>query len=201
MICSIVGALYEEIVYVIEYYVKNHAFDYSVRRGVFWGPISTIYGFGGLLLAFLLIRKKYGFIRTFLTSAISLGVIEYVLSYLQEFVTSTRSWDYSNKLLNINGRTTIPYMLFWGILGIVFVKFVYPLINKVLKLLQRHFYRTLTITLFVLVFWDIVITWSALGRRELRQKGIEPYTVVGRFYDEYFDDDYIKKKFPNMEEK
>lgn len=201
LICSIIGALYEEIIYVVEYYIENHAFDYSVRRGVFWGPISPVYGFGGVFLAWLLVRKKKGLFVTFIEASLAGGVVEYVLSFLQELATGTRSWDYSTKFLNINGRTTVPYMLFWGVLGILFVKLVYPIINKFLKLIQRKFYKALTITLFVIVFWDIAITWSALGRKEFRQRGLEPYTIVGKFYDEYFDDEYIKKKFPNMEEK
>ena len=84
LIVSIIGALYEEIVYVVEYFFKNHAFDYSVRRGVFWGPISPVYGFGGVMLAFLLVRKKKNLIRTFVEASLAGGIVEYVLSFLQE---------------------------------------------------------------------------------------------------------------------
>lgn len=201
LICSIIGALYEEIVYVVEYYAKNHAFDYSVRRGVFWGPLSPVYGFGGVFLAFLLVRKKHKWFVTFLLAFLAGGVVEYVLSFLQEAVTGTRSWDYSAKFLNIQGRTTVPYMLFWGILGVVFVKFLYPLINRLLRKISKKIYNGLSIGLIVLVFWDLLITWSALGRKEFRQRGMGPFTPLGRVYDVYFDDEYIKSKFPNMEEK
>ena len=30
------------------------------------------------------------------------------------------------KLLNINGRTTIIFMMFWGLLGVIFVYIIYP---------------------------------------------------------------------------
>lgn len=29
-------------------------------------------------------------------------------------VLGSRSWNYANEPLNIGGRTTVPFMLFWG---------------------------------------------------------------------------------------
>lgn len=39
-------------------------------------------------------------------------------------------WDYFNIPLNINGRTTLPFMVFWGLGGMVLMKLVYPFVSK-----------------------------------------------------------------------
>lgn len=198
LICSVAGSFYEELMHIIFYFIHHHKFNFSRRRGVFFGPLSPVYGFGGLLLTFLLIRKKKSYPKTFLISFLAGGITEYILSFLQELATGTRSWDYSDKFLNIQGRTTIPYMIFWGILGVLFVKFVYPFITKLLHKIPENVYKGLTIVLLILTLSDITISWTAMARKELRQKGIEPYTFIGELYDKYFTDEYIKKKFPNM---
>jgi uncharacterized membrane protein len=168
------------------------------RRGVFWGPLSPIYGFGTLLLSIVLVNKKDKTYMTFIKSALLGGFLEYIISFLQETFLGTTSWNYSNKLLNINGRTTIPYMIIWGLLGVLYLKVIYPLLSKLIESIKPNVLNTVTKVCVVLVAIDIVISWTALGRQTLRTNGIEPLTPIGKVYDVYFNDDYISRKFPNM---
>ncbi|MGN1342858.1 MAG: hypothetical protein ACI4VL_06700, partial [Bacilli bacterium] len=126
------------------------------------------------------------------------GGVEYIISFLQEFFLGTKSWNYSNYFLNINGRTTVPYMLFWGLLGILFVKFIYPFFSSKIDALTVSFGDKFTIVLIVLLSLDMIISWTALIRQTLRHYDVPSFSVVGKFYDKHFDDDYILKKFPNM---
>lgn len=198
LIGSILGAYWEEILHIVRYYRRYGIFDYSPRRGVFWGPFSPVYGAGAVLLCLVLVGKKDKVEITFLKSAVLGGVLEYVISYLQELVIGTTSWNYSNKILSINGRTTIPYMLFWGLLGVIFLKFVYPLIDKFISSIPKRLYDYSTKFLVILLALDMLISWTALGRQAMRVRGIGPYTAIGEAYDVYFDDEYIEQKFPNM---
>ncbi len=198
IVTSIFGAYYEEILHITKYYIINHVIDFSPRRGVFFGPLSPVYGVGAALLTIILVGKDDKWQVTFLKSAFLGGITEYIISFLQEVFLGTTSWNYSGKFLNIGGRTTIPYMIFWGFLGIVFLKIIYPIFRKVIDEIPRKHFKCITNVLYVLVAVDVLISWTALARQTLRHHDIEPITFVGEVYDKYFDDDYIKEKFPNM---
>lgn len=198
IIGSVFGAYYEEILHIVRYFRRYGVFDYSPRRGVFWGPLSPVYGLGALMMSMVLVRKNDKASATFLKSALLGGLVEYIISFLQEFFLGTTSWNYDNKILSIGGRTTIPYMMFWGLLGILFIKFIYPLLSKIIDEIPREIYKKLTVIFVIFVSIDIFVSWTALGRQTLRHMGFEPITQVGELYDKYFDDEYIKEKFPNM---
>ena len=84
-----------------------------------YGPISPVYGAGAVLFTVLLLSKPKSNFKTFLEGALIGGIFEYGISFLQETFLHTISWDYSDAFLNINGRTTIPYMIVWGLLVFV----------------------------------------------------------------------------------
>lgn len=201
LVVSILGTFYEEIVYIVEYFLDNGVFGYSRRSGVFWGPISPVYGFGAVFMLFFLGKKEEKWWKVFLKAAVLGGVAEFVLSYLQEFTTGTRSWDYSSKFLNIDGRTTVPYMIGWGVAGLILVKWFYPFMCRMIDKISVNIYRVITPLLVAVIFLDMAITWSALGRKEMRERGHDPYTFIGEYYDIYFNDEFIKEKYPNMKEK
>lgn len=198
LIGSIFGTYFEEIRHIIWYFKHKGVFNYSARRGVLWGPLSPVYGIGAVTLALFLNENEKSYVKTFLKATILGGAVEYILSLIQELFTGMISWDYSHKPFNIGGRTNLLFMIGWGFIGIIFIKFIYPYIKKILGKIPKNIYDKLTMILFVIVTIDIIISWSVLYRQVLRHKNIEPITVVGKVYDKYFDDDYMTRKFPNM---
>lgn len=198
LIASVIGAFYEELLLVLKNLIRLGTIVWEPRRGVFWGPISPIYGMGAVLMCLVLVNEKDNLVKTFFKAAILGGLTEYVISFLQEFFLGTSSWNYTEKFLNINGRTTIPFMIFWGILGIFFVKIIYPLLSNIIDLIPSKLEQKVTIILVVLLSIDCFISWSALIRQTLRNNNVKPFCVIGEFYDKHFNDDYILKKFPNM---
>ncbi len=198
LIGSIFGAYFEEIRHIIWYFRHKGIFNYSPRRGVLWGPISPVYGIGAVTLAIFLKKEEKSNIKTFFKAAILGGLVEYILSFLQEFFTGMVSWDYSHKPLNIGGRTNLTFMIGWGILGILFIKLIYPFIKNLLSKIPKKIYDKLTLIIFIIITLDIMVSWSILGRQILRHKGIKPITFIGEMCDRHFDDEYMKKKFPNM---
>ena len=198
LIGSVLGSLYEELLHFFQVLLETGQFDWSLRRGVIYGPFNVIYGFGAVMMIYLLARKSYKLWEIFLMAAILGGVIEYLISFLQEFFTHTASWDYSDQFLNIGGRTTIPYMMFWGLLGIVLVKLVYPVLSSLIERIPVDVGNTLFVVLVVFMALDMLVSWTAIIRQTLRHNHVPAFTPVGEFYDEYYSDEYLRHYFPNM---
>ena len=114
------------------------------------------------------------------------------------FFTHTASWDYSDRFLNIGGRTTIPYMMFWGLLGIALVKVVYPVLSNLIERIPVDLGNTLYVVLAVFMILNMLVSWTAIIRQTLRHNHVPPLTPVGEFYDHYYNDEYLRHYFPNM---
>lgn len=195
---SVIGSLYEEILFAVQHFMATGELAWSLRRGVIWGPFNVIYGFGAVIMVYLLLRKPYKKWQIFVYAALLGGVVEYVISFLQEFVTHTMSWDYSGMWLNINGRTTIPFMLVWGLLGLVLVEFVYPIVSNAIERIPVKVGDALYVALVIFMALDMLISWTAIMRQSLRHNHVPPCTPVGGFYDKVFTDEYLEHYFPNM---
>lgn len=192
LIGSVFGTIYEDILI----YVRSGV--WMVHRGVIYGPFNVIYGFGAAVMCWLLLRKKYSDAQIFIGSALMGGLIEYLLSFLQEVFTGTVSWDYSGQWLSLGGRTTVPIMIVWGAMGLVLVKVVYPALSGWIERIPVKIGQPLFRVLLVLMCLNCLVSWTAIIRQNLRHHDIAPLTPIGRLYDEYYTDEYLRRYFPNM---
>jgi uncharacterized membrane protein len=195
---SIFGAYYEQILNVFIHYHYHHELVWQLRRGVIYGPISPVYGAGAVLFTVLLLSKPKSNFKTFLEGALIGGIFEYGISFLQETFLHTISWDYSDAFLNINGRTTIPYMIVWGLLALLFAKVVYPTLSLLIESFPKKFAIIFTNVCLVLLILDFTVSWGALFRQMFRVRGYAPITFVGEFFDKYYGDEVLKKYYTNM---
>ena len=198
LIGSIVGAYYEQIYNLITNYMSTHEIVWSLRRGVIYGPFNVIYGFGAACMSYALLKKDYKWYQIIVRAGVLGGMIEYILSFLQEVFIHTTSWDYSGKFLNINGRTTLPFMLVWGLLGLLFVKVIYPFVSSLIEKIPSILGNISFKNLLVFMILNMFLSWSALIRQTLRKNNYPAYTFLGRFYDRYYTDEFLSKYFPNM---
>lgn len=200
-IFSVFGTYYEQILTLVMRYMDKGIISWELRRGVIYGPFSPIYGGGAVIFAIFLLRKDISNWKTFLYASLIGGIFEFEISFLQETFVGTTSWDYSGYFLNIGGRTTIPFMAVWGIMGLIFAKYLYPKISKFIENAPYNLMRTFTICLAIFLSLDMLVSWTALLRQNLRRKGFEPLTPIGELYDQVYPDEVLKKYFPNMEAK
>ena len=126
------------------------------------------------------------------------GAFEWILAWLQEIILHTVSWDYSTRFLNIDGKTTIPYMCFWGLLFMVVNKVIYPFVSKWIEKIPYTFGNIITWITIVFMAFNIAITGCALLRQMMRQNGVEPHTNFEEWLDETYTDEVIAKVFENM---
>ncbi len=195
---SFLGVIYEEIIGFVKHYYMYGQWLWPVRKGVFYGPFNPLYGAAIVFLIWLLARKKRHPAKTFLYGALLGGAIEYTISLLMELTLGVVSWDYFDRPLNIMGRTTIPYMIFWGLAVMILVHVVYPYLSRWIEKIPYKIGHPLTIILVIFMTLNMLISWTALARGVLRNKGYEPLTIIGEFYDKIYPDEYLKEVYTNM---
>lgn len=191
----LIGTYWEELLYFF-----THHFQTTNRQGMLYGPFSPIYGAGVSIFVLILGKNndKHTILKTYLYSCLIGGVVEYMTSLIAEKCFGVTFWDYHGMFLNINGRTTIPYMLFWGLGGLVLMKVGYPSISRLLEKIPVRLGNIVFRVFLILFLIDFILTYSAFGRMALRDNGVRPYTFYGEFLDEAYPDDYMDKKFPVM---
>lgn len=189
---GVVGTLWETVLN----FGKGNGFVYC--NGSIFTPINFVYGFGALVIWIFLANSNRKPYMTYIYGAIGGGIVEYLLNFLEEKILGARSWDYSNEFLNINGRTTIPFMLFWGLLCLAVVYGVYNPLAKIYDKCPKKVMTTIAIVFLAIVVTDLAITVTALARYAARQQGVISKTELGLFLDRVFNDDYMKLHFPNQ---
>lgn len=189
---SMFGSFFEEVQWFIQKGVRTSRHDLLI------GPFSTLYGFG--LVLFLLILGPYngkrGFLKTFVYSFFIGGVFEYVAGVLSERIFHIKFWNYSHMFLNIEGKTTVPIMIVWGIMGVIFLKVIYPIVNKWIEKIPYFVGRIVFSLLLIFMVFDMFLSYSVFGRMVLRHKGVIPKTFIGEFYDRKFPDEFMYYKYP-----
>ena len=198
VIGCVVGTYYEQILYLVRNYIDYGTIVWESRRGVIYGPFSPIYGAGAVLFTGIFTRKKYKPWEVFIYGALIGGGFEYLISFLQETFIGTKSWDYSHMLLNINGRTNIPYMFFWGLCCMIYICYFYPKISNLIEKIPYKIGNKIVTFLVIFLSIDMLVSWTALFRQTLRREGIPPFTPIGEFYDYYYNDEFLHHYFPNM---
>jgi len=191
LIGSLVGSVWE----TFWHFLKTG--DFESRSGVFYGPFSPLYGFGAMLLAFVL-RKVKSKLNMFIYASIVGGVFEYVVSFALEKLIGNVYWDYSTYPTNIDGRTTIIYSMFWGILALILMMWVYPFAHKyAIKTYKKKAGLLVKIVILIMIVLTI-FTGMVLMRQGLRRAGFEAIGPFSRFIDRVYTDEYIAKAFPAL---
>ncbi len=178
-----------------------------IRKGIFvnhsslvLGPFCLAYGFGGALLTLLLYRfEKKNLLSIFFLSFLSGTILEYFMSFGMELVMGFCAWDYSNVPFNINGRVCLLYSLFWGFLGIFWIKGIYPLFYKINQKLHNKWGKIGMILFTVFLILDTLLTISAFIRVKQNLKGIPPQNQYEVFLDTHFGFDYLDNMYSHLE--
>lgn len=204
MVCCVLGLIIEIIFHMV--WVDPGV--YQDRAGLLFGPFSPIYGFGAVLLTVALNRfYKKNFLIIFLVSAVIGGVFEAAVSWWMQTSFGAIAWSYSYELLPgipdpmaifFQGRTSTPFMIMWGILGLFWIKLCLPHLLKVINLIPWKMRYSLTTVATVLMLVNGVMTLQSLDCWFCRESGLAPSSPVEEFYAEYFDNEYMAHRFQTM---
>lgn len=172
----------------------------ELRQATIYGPFNLVYGFGALAMTLTSVpaSQRYRLPIVFLVSALAGGLTEYLSSFLQEAVFQTQSWDFSDQTFNLHGRTSLLFMLFWGALGTVFARFIYPFF--IAKISKKSFVnsRGLAMAMTVFMVANIGISAIAVNRWIGRLHGQPAQHSLDQYIDNNYGDARMEHIYPNM---
>lgn len=193
---------------------------WECRQSFLYGPFLGIYGVGAvLIILFAQYFDKNNF-RLFLGGYIIGTITEYIVSFGTEVIVGTRWWDYSDKILNINGRVCLLYSIFWGILTVFLVRKVNPRIDKICNKIQekisKKILKIIISILIVFLAFDCIATVFAQEyfidsmvirngvqvekQEEVQERynKIRENQSISNFVDTFWNDEKMIKTFPNI---
>lgn len=170
------------------------------RTALVIGPFNPIYGFGAVIMS-LVYKKLNGknSILIFFVCMILGGLFESLCSLFQEITFGTISWYYEADSWGILGkRTSIIYCIFWGILGIVWINWLYPILEKNIEKIPNKTGVILTWILTAFLILDILLSSAAVYRQKERRNNIYNNNFIETYLDKKYNDEILKKIYPNM---
>jgi len=169
------------------------------RAGLVYGPLNLLYGVGAVAITVALYRyRNHSRWLAFGAGMIVGSAVEYVCSWCQETFLGSRSWDYSDMPFNLNGRICLLYAFFWGFLGVLWLKNLYPRIAAVIMKIPDRFGKILTWALLAFFVFDAAVSLVAVYRWYGRTSGIAASNAFWRFIDLRFPDTRMQKIFANL---
>ena len=163
------------------------------RKGFLIGPFCPIYGVGAATIIAVFGDSKKSRFKLFLEGLIFGTLLEYVLSYILEAIYGMKFWNYSYLKYNINGRISLVYSVFWGILTSILIRDLAPQINKLIKKIPDKKIITISIIIFFII--DSIITIWAI--QTYKNRVINNKT--GNYIEEtFFSNETMRKIFPNL---
>ncbi len=158
---SVIGWICE-VLYVGIFF--EHRF---VNRGVLFGPLCPVYGFGGILILTLPKELQSPVWVLFISGLVFCSAVEYAAGYVLEKLFHTKWWDYSSKKIVIRGKT-IPLHLhgricllnstLFGIMTVCVIDFVHPLFRTLLNSMQVVVVQTVASGIGFMLFLDVAFS-------------------------------------------
>ena len=140
--------------------IRNKKF---VNRGFLIGPYCPIYGWGYLAITILLTKYKTHPVALFVLISVVCSVIEYVTSLVLEKLFHARWWDYSKRLLNVDGRICITNSVAFGALGIVALMYLNPIIEGFIFNMNPQLTMIIAIIVFIIYLVDNITSFKIVN--------------------------------------
>lgn len=137
LLYSLLGFIMESTLYKINK-INKHS-------GIFYGPITAVYGFGILSIELL---NKYLFkkikanvfiklIIEFITLTIILTLIEYLGGNILNYLFEIDMWDYSSIEPHFGKYICLQNSLIWGLLGTIYIHIFKPFTDKIINQITK----------------------------------------------------------------
>lgn len=108
---------------------KKDKFEF-INRGFLTGPLTPIYGVSCMVMLATLLPFRENPFAIFFLGLFVCDLVEYFTSFIMERLFNARWWDYTGYFLNIKGRICFRNSIMWGGLSLLFIKGIYPGVNR-----------------------------------------------------------------------
>lgn len=193
VICGVAGFVIETVWCWIDFQ------EFTSRTSNLFFPISCVWGVGGVVL-YLTTQKNHWNNGTYIFAKCTLvgTVFEFLCGYLGEHLLEVTFWDYSGMPLHIGKYINLPFCMVWGLIGVLWVRKVYPLLKQKLEKPVRGSGR-LAVNLFLMfMIVSQLFTGTALLRMHARQEGEAAESRMAQVLDTCFTDQMLQAYFPKM---
>ena len=195
IIGSVIGFILEGIWHIIR---KG---SWESHSATVWGPFCIIYGIAAIVLyiAAIFLKDRNIFFQMVIC-AVTGSAIEYFSSLFQEVCFGSTSWNYSKQMFNIGGRISLRMTILWMLLGIIFIKLMFPVLAKLVAGTRNRRKDILCLCFSFFMGFNLFVTSAAVLRwgERIDKPNILPRSSVEAFLDEKFDNERMEKTFPNM---
>lgn len=139
-----------------------------INRGFLNGPVCPIYGFGMIILIYLLSPLVDNFILLFLGSFLLTSILEYITGFILERVFHDKWWDYTEVPFNIKGYICLSFSIAWGLGGVFILNIIHPPIYKFVAVFNNKIGNIILPSLLILFTVDFIIT--VLGIMNIKKR-------------------------------
>lgn len=163
--------------WVMESVLKTVVQKKPVNSGFLYGPFCPIYGFGAIIMFLFLQEFKQRPILLFVIAFFVLSIWEYIVGWMLEKIFHAKYWDYTQNKFNIKGRVCLMNSLFWGFLGVVFIRYIHPFIVEKIDIIKINDLLFLTVTLLIIMIVDLVISIIKVKNITIKLEALKELTT------------------------
>ena len=127
-----------------------------INTGFLRGPFCPIYGIGSIIMIVFLATLENNIVALFCISVILLTGWEYLVGVLLEKIFHTKYWDYSDHKFNFQGRICLTNSVYWGVLGVIFVRYIHPFVVQLLTHVNSTLLNYIVSIIFVVFIVDTI---------------------------------------------
>jgi len=152
--------------WIFEIIFKTIAREDRSRAGMANCPFCILYGIGTCFMALSIYKFANNILLIFLFSSITLTTLEYITGIFLENIYGIELWDYGKLKFGLNKHISLEFIIIWGFLGVLFVKYILPILNRIYYSLNSP---VLYVTIYVVLIY-IIIDYTNINIKMLNKK-------------------------------
>lgn len=149
---SVLGTLAETL-----YRLATEHHVYGIH-GFLHIPILPIYGFGALMIIFLLEKLRRKPFLLFIVATLLLSLLEFIAHWVIEALFHVRIWDYSADPFNLAGRIDLYSSIGFGLLAVLLINGIHPLFRRAIKHIPNYVTIVIAGIILIVLLVDAVIS-------------------------------------------
>lgn len=186
--------IYSVLGWIMESIYRSICERKVINTGFLKGPFCPIYGIGAVIMILFLQSFSSSIFLLFIISMLVLTLWEYIVAIILEKTFHIKYWDYSKNKFNFQGRICLLNSIYWGILGVVFIRIIHPFIESRILLIPELALQISVSIIIVIVLADAINTIIRVKNLRTTLEKIEKLNIqikekIQELKEQKFDDE------------